>query len=74
MVLYKVFLPRDGFSLVDMFIVQREGLKEEYKGAMAKLPQNPSTRILSLCRLVTESQRPFDSSRTMTWRCLAATR
>jgi hypothetical protein len=40
--LYKVFLPRDGLSLVDMFIVQRDGVRQQYKGAMAKLPGKPS--------------------------------
>jgi hypothetical protein len=40
--LYKVFLPRDGLSLVDMFIVQRDGVRQQYKGAWAKLPGKPS--------------------------------
>lgn len=40
--LYKVFLPSDGLSLVDMFIVRRDGVKLQYRGAMAKLPGKPS--------------------------------
>src|SRR5579864_1069066 len=40
--LYKVFLPHDGLSLVDMFIVERDGARQQYKGAMAKLPGRPS--------------------------------
>jgi hypothetical protein len=40
--LYKVFLPTDGLSLVDMFTIQRDGKPLRYEGAMAKLPATPS--------------------------------
>jgi hypothetical protein len=40
--LYKVFIPRDGLSLVDMFIVKRDGVRLPYQGAMAKLPGKPA--------------------------------
>jgi hypothetical protein len=39
--LYSVFLPKDGLSLVDLFIVRYGGNRVPYRGAMAKLPGKP---------------------------------
>jgi hypothetical protein len=40
--LYGVFLPKDGRSLADLFIVRFGGSRLPYRGVMAKLPGQPS--------------------------------
>jgi hypothetical protein len=40
--LYNVFLPRDGLSLTNLFIVRHGANRVSYRGALAKLPGQPS--------------------------------